>query len=578
MSHPPLPVLLVGAAGAFGRRLAEGLADEPGVRLILAGRRRAPLDALRRDVGRGPHVRVLDRARTTPEDLTALGAAIVIDAAGPFQDSRTALIEAAIDAGCHYIDLADGRDFVANVHRYGAAAQRARVAVLSGASSTPALSHAVLDEMTAGWRRIDTLRVAIGPGSRAPRGLSVVRACLSWAGRPVRVFRDGAWTTVPGWGAGRRVDFPGLGARRAALAETPDLDLLVSRYRPRVAAEFLAGLEPALLQYGVELLSLPVRRGWLRSLSPLARPLRALAALTVPFGRDCGGMVVEAAGRDGGDRPVLARWSLCAGPGKGPYVPTLAALALVRRIRDGRLAFRGAGPCTGILTPDDFAEDFARLGIATGTEIHPLGASLFERALGGRFDALPPATKAIHRPDPVLLLDGIADMDGAESRAGRLIARLMGFPGPARDAKLRVVIEANRDGGENWARVYPDRVMRSVMAAPDAERGTVEERFGSLRVRLRLDADKTGLALTPVAATWRTIPLPLWLLPRIAASERAAGDRHLFDVSVSRPLLGRLVHYRGSLTTAGTAPQYPSSSSGKALSTCGSATGAAGCR
>ena len=132
MTTLPLPVLLVGAAGAFGRRLAEGLADEPGVRLILAGRRRAPLDALRRDLGRAPHVRVLDRNTVTPEDLSALGAAVVIDAAGPFQDGSTALIEAAIDAGCHYIDLADGRDFVANVHRFGAAAQRAGVAVLSG--------------------------------------------------------------------------------------------------------------------------------------------------------------------------------------------------------------------------------------------------------------------------------------------------------------------------------------------------------------------------------------------------------------------------------------------------------------
>ncbi|MDH3229190.1 MAG: saccharopine dehydrogenase NADP-binding domain-containing protein [Alphaproteobacteria bacterium] len=372
LTAAPLLVLLVGAAGAFGRRLAEGLAREPGIRLILAGRTRPSLARLRRVLGGTAAIRVLDRDRVTPADLEALHAAFVIDAAGPFQDSRTALIEAAIDAGCHYIDLADGREFVSNIRRFGAAAQRANVAVLSGASSTPALSHAVLDGLTEGWRRIDTLRVAISPGNRAPRGLAVMQAILSWAGRPVRVFRDGGWTTAPGWGASRRIEFPGLGVRLAALCETPDLDLMVERYEPRIAAEFLAGLELRILHYGLALAALPVRCGWLRSLLPLARPLRFLATLLRPFGSDRGGMVVEASGRDAGDRPAIARWSLVAEAGTGPYVPTLAALALVRQVRDGCLAFRGAAPCTGILTLDEFAPDFARLGIVTATECRPV--------------------------------------------------------------------------------------------------------------------------------------------------------------------------------------------------------------
>ncbi len=562
MSAAPLRVMLVGAAGAFGRRLAEGLAGEPGVRLILAGRKRAPLERLRRALGWAPAVCVLDRDRVTQADLRAQNVAVVVDAAGPFQDSRTALIEAAIDAGCHSIDLADGRAFVSNIRRFGAAAQRNGVAVLSGASSTPALSHAALDRLTDGWRRIDTLRVAISPGNRAPRGLSVVRAILSWAGRPVRVFRDGGWTTAPGWSGSHRIDIPGLGPRLAALCDTPDLDLLVERYQPRVAAEFLAGLELGILHRALELLTLPVRWGWLRSLQPLARPLRLLAAMCRPFGSDRGGMVVEAAGRDGDDAPVIARWSLRAESGMGPYVPTLAALALVRRIRDGRLSFRGADPCTGILTLADFEADFARLGIATATEIRPLGVSLFERALGNRFCRLPAVTRAIHRPDPVLLLDGAADVDGAETWAGRLLGRLFSLPGEARDTPLRVVIEANADGSESWTRVYPDRVMRSVMSAPDPEGGTVEELFGSLRVRLRLEAAETGLTLTPVAIRWRSIPLPLRLL-HIAAAEKADGERHLFDVAIALPLVGGLVHYQGALGLPGFSLNTPRRAAGR---------------
>jgi len=89
--------------------------------------------------------------------------------------------------------------------------------------------------------------------------------------------------------------------------------------------------------------------------------------------------------------------------------------------------------------------------------------------------------------------------------------------------------------------------MRGVMAAPDPENGTVEERFGRLMVRLRLDTDGAGLTMTPVAARWGALLLPRWLLPRIAARERADGETHLFDVRIALPLAGRLAHYRGQL-------------------------------
>jgi hypothetical protein len=51
---------------------------------------------------------------------------------------------------------------------------------------TPALSNAVLDRLTTGWRLVGSVAIAISPGNRAPRGLSMVRSILSYAGRPVR--------------------------------------------------------------------------------------------------------------------------------------------------------------------------------------------------------------------------------------------------------------------------------------------------------------------------------------------------------------------------------------------------------
>src|SRR4051794_38478534 len=91
----PLCILLVGASGVFGSRLAERLALEPGLAMTLAGRRRAPLEALSRRIG-GGSVRTLDRDQIEPRDLA--GYDLVIDAAGPFQGSAARLVEAAIEA------------------------------------------------------------------------------------------------------------------------------------------------------------------------------------------------------------------------------------------------------------------------------------------------------------------------------------------------------------------------------------------------------------------------------------------------------------------------------------------------
>ena len=65
MTARRLRVLLVGASGVFGSRLAEGLAREPGIASILAGRTLASLAKLGSDLGGTPETAVLDRDRAT---------------------------------------------------------------------------------------------------------------------------------------------------------------------------------------------------------------------------------------------------------------------------------------------------------------------------------------------------------------------------------------------------------------------------------------------------------------------------------------------------------------------------------
>ena len=357
-----LRALLIGATGVFGSRLAELAARETGIAITLAARDRVKLDALAARLG-GLPVSVIDRATLTAADLS--GFDLVIDAAGPFQASAPTVIEAAIGARAHYIDLADGRDFVAAIRTHDAAARAAGVSITTGASSIPALSHAAIDELVAGWRQVDSIRIGIFPGNRAPRGLSVVQAILSYAGHPVRAWRGGEWREIPGWGMTHRWPVAGVGSRWASVCDTPEQDLLVARYRPTRSAEFFAGMELSILHLGLALLAWPVRRGWIASLRPAARPLLAIARWLLPFGSDIGAMEVIVEGRDTRDEPARTRWTLRADGNRGPYVPTLSALALIRRFRAGNAPPPGARACAGLLTLAESEADLAMLGIVT---------------------------------------------------------------------------------------------------------------------------------------------------------------------------------------------------------------------
>jgi hypothetical protein len=360
-------VLVLGGTGAFGSRLVTGLIETTLFDVVIAGRdlRRATVQAAAVGAVRARAMRI-DTVTVTAAELRATGAFVVVDAAGPFQGADYRLARAAIAAGLHYVDLADARDFVAGFGTLDAAARATGTIALTGASSTPALSHAVLDRLTAGWRRIDMIEIAISPGNRnSPRGLSVIRAILSYAGKPVRVFAGGKWTRQPGWGWPIRRDMPGLGERWLSLCETPDLDLMPARFSPTRAAVFRAGLELAVMHWGLCVASLLVRARLLRSLQPFARPFRWLAERLKNFGSDRGGMLVEVAGIDATGTPAHAAWSLVAEAGDGPVIPTLPALAVVRALADGRLTQAGAGPCVGVLDLDAIEREFAAYRIST---------------------------------------------------------------------------------------------------------------------------------------------------------------------------------------------------------------------
>jgi saccharopine dehydrogenase-like NADP-dependent oxidoreductase len=493
-------------------------------------------------------IALLDRERASAADVAMLNAFCVVDAAGPFQGQTPDFARAVIEAGAHYVDLADARDFVAAFPALDEAAKARDVLAVTGASSTPALSHAVIDELTRGWTQIDDVEIGLSPGGQAQLGLSVVKAILSYAGRPVRVWLHGRWATAPGWSMTIRRRMCDFGRRLLSLVETPDLDLIPSRFPSMRNAVFRAGVELWVLHLGLWVLSYLVRFRVMKSLVPLAEPLNDIASALRRFGSDCGGMVVEVTGVYGDGTRLRATWTLVAESGDGPRVPTVPALCVVRALLDGGLAQRGATACVGLVALSDIEAEFKRFAIRTDRESRVLErAPLFRRVLAN-FDAMPEVVRASHAPDPAHDHAGELDVEGAANPFGGLIARLMGFPRAATALPASVTIEREGDG-EVWIRRFGDTTFAShVSAGAD---GALIERFGPFAFDLDAHADAGGFDLSIRRAHLFGMPLPGFLTPSTRA--RAFVDeqgRYRFDVEITLPLAGRLVRYRGWLSPA----------------------------
>ncbi len=364
MSSPstsePYRVLIIGGYGFFGRRLVERLSSQAGLHVIVAGRCAERAAALVAELRPQAQATLGAIALDAQSDelaswLDGLRVRAVVLASGPFQglDYRVALACSA--AGVHYIDLADGRDFVAGIAAVDVAATASGVCALSGASTVPALSGAAVDALTQGWQRVDAIDIGISPGNRTERGLSTIRAVLSYCGRPIP-HGDGG--TVTGWLRTRLRRYPApVGWRALSPCDVPDLALMPARYPGQPVVRFNAGLELFVLHLGANVLALAGRLGLVRDWSTHAEWLKRWSDRFLPFGTDAGAMHVSARGLDAEGRPARRTWTLLATGGDGPWVPTLAAAALVRKLAAGAAPASGARPCVGELTLDDFARE-----------------------------------------------------------------------------------------------------------------------------------------------------------------------------------------------------------------------------
>jgi hypothetical protein len=361
-------IVIVGGYGAFGAHIAERLARESGLDIVVAGR---SLEKARAHVARlgvsgaraSLNAAALDATRTSVDELRGLAPRVLINASGPFQAQDYALARNCIAAGCHYVDLADARDFVWGIGALDEAARAAGVSVISGASSVPGLSSAAVRQMADGLAALDEVHIGISPGNSFDPGLATVASIIGAAGKPFTARAGGRDVTSYGWAGLQRYAFPEIGARWMSDVDVPDLDLLPQHYPQIGTVRFTAGLEVSLFHLGMWSVGRLVRGGVLRDGGSLAAPMLAMKRRLGFLGSDTGGMFVRVVGRDRQGVQRKRSWHLIARSGHGPYVPGIASVILAKRLAAGDGPPAGAQPCFGLFSLAEFEAEVADLDI-----------------------------------------------------------------------------------------------------------------------------------------------------------------------------------------------------------------------
>lgn len=546
-------VLILGGYGTFGGRLAHLLADEERLTLTIAGRSRASAEAFCGDLSAKASLIPLafDRDGDLESQLRVAAPDIVVDASGPFQSyagDPYRVIRACLARSIDYLDLADGSDFVEGVAQFDTEAQARGIFILSGVSSFPVLTAAVVRALSSDMARVESIAGGIAPSPYAGVGLNVIRAIASYAGKAIDLPEGARYAMIDT----RRFTIapPGsmpLNPVRFSLVDVPDLKMLPALWPSLTSVWMGAGPVPEILHRALNVLARLVRWRILPSLSPFA-PLMHATTKILRWGEHRGGMFITVGGTRGNGEKIERSWHLLAESDDGPLIPSMACEAVIRYVLSGRPPVEGARAATGDLELADYNKLFANRRIVTGTrDEQPASTSLYRRMLDKAYDRMPEPLRRMHDLRSEMSAEGLAQVERGTNWLARLVAMVMRFPEQGQDIPVRV--EFRREGDrEIWRRTFGGR---SFFSTQEEGRGRFErllyERFGPFAFGLALVLEEGRLKL--VVRRWCVfgLPMPRALAPGGDAYEHAADGRFNFYVEIALPVVGLIVRYRGWL-------------------------------
>jgi hypothetical protein len=551
-----MKILIIGGYGTFGGRLAHLLANDERLTLLIAGRSKQKAETFCKQLSSKANKAALffDRDADVESQIREIAPTLVVDATGPFQiygEDPYRVVKACIAIGIDYVDLADGTDFVKNISQFDQEAKAKNIFVLSGVSSLPVLSAAVIRRLATDLEKIHSITAGIAPSPYAGVGLNVIRAISSYAGKRLQLVRHGqpAFTYALTETMRYTISPPGhlpLDNNLYSLVDVPDLKVLPDLWPELDSIWMGAGPVPEILHRMLIGLSWLVRIRLLPSLLPFASLFHFVMNI-LRWGDHRGGMFVVIQGSDKSGRNIERSWHLVAEGNDGPFIPSMGITALIKNILSGKKPASGARPGTRDVELQDYEAIFQTKKIYTGqreTTENSSHAPLYQRLLGTAWESLPTSLKKLHT---VQKAEGRAKVEVGRNPIAWLIATVVGFPKAGDDIPVKVSFE-KKNNGELWQRTFAGR---SFFSFHTEGRGRSErllsEQFGPFKFNQALVFADGKLSFVVRNWTMFGIPLPRILAPMGDAFEREADGRFHFHVEIKLPVIGLIVRYQGWL-------------------------------
>lgn len=350
-------ILILGAYGNFGRHITAKLAFEENIQLIFAGRSLEKCQALAAEyqqVPLPPEIEVFDIFLNFHEHLKLIKPDVVIHTCGPFQAQDYTICEACITHGCHYIDLADGREYVEGILKLNQRAQEKKVCIISGASSVPCLTSAVVDHFIPQFNKLYSIDSGIATAQRLNVGLATMRGTLSYSGKPINVLKNSVIETVYGWQGIKKHTYPIIGRRYLSYCDIPDLALFHKRYPDLKSHVFYVSLEVTIVHWTMWALSWLARFKLLRNLPSKAPLMRKMAHWFDKLGSNNSGFHVQMCGMDHEEQQKKITFYLIALDKYGPYIPSMPAILCAKKLARDEINHYGAYPCIGLISLEEY--------------------------------------------------------------------------------------------------------------------------------------------------------------------------------------------------------------------------------
>ena len=357
-------VLLLGATGTIGRRVAGELLRHPKVDgVVLAGRNQDALDRLSSVLG-GEKTRTALADATAPDEVAdvAEGCDVIASAAGPGYDLEAPSMEGALRAGVHYVSLNDDEVAARAALERHERAVACGVTIVAGCGASPGLTNLLISLARQRIGIVDEIGVAFAASAAEATGPASALHLAHSLGTDAGLIESGQEVVCRPGTQPRPVFFPDpVGWVETFRTGHPEVPFLRRRHPEASTIGFRIGLteKPAMdvmrASAAAKLFQTEKgRRSWLR----LAEPLRPLLVALPPRGSRWAALRVNVWGHDGTMKEVSF--------GAADHIANLAAVPLA--LAAVELA-SGEARMPGVLAPDeafdarDFLRDVTKRGI-----------------------------------------------------------------------------------------------------------------------------------------------------------------------------------------------------------------------